>query len=181
MELNYDKEVSDAHLAAAGWGMDAFNHSNPFESHVIYVRDYRSDNTRLFTIRQDEFDVIRVPAHQPIEVMTSVIAASMIKLARGTLKINENSGLAHALVGYAKATQTYRQWRLVAGAKERLHLILNIYPTRGDDGLLRPIILRTPETVLSTTEVLMTAAQIRDVDRVNHPEWFKTKKLGGRR
>ena len=74
MELNYDKEVSDAHLAAAGWGMDAFNHSNPFESHVIYVRDYRSDNTRLFTIRQDEFDVIRVPAHQPIEVMTSVIA-----------------------------------------------------------------------------------------------------------
>ena len=66
MELNYDKEVSDAHLAAAGWGMDAFNHSNPFESHVIYVRDYRSDNTRLFTIRQDEFDVIRVPAHQPI-------------------------------------------------------------------------------------------------------------------
>lgn len=181
MELDYDKTVSDAHLAAAGWGMDAFNHSNPFESHVIYVRDYRSDNTRLFTIRQNEFDVIRAPANQPIEVMTSVIAASMIQLARGTLKINESSGLAHALVGYAKATQTYRQWRLVAGAQERLHLILNIYPTRGDDGLLRPMILRTPETVLSTTEVLKVSMDIREMDKGNHPEWFKTKKLGGRR
>ncbi|MDF5356368.1 hypothetical protein P3685_25010, partial [Vibrio parahaemolyticus] len=49
MEFDYDKSVSNAHLEAAGWGMDAFNHSNPFESHVIYVRDYRNDHIRLFT------------------------------------------------------------------------------------------------------------------------------------
>ncbi|HDX8014172.1 TPA: hypothetical protein RPP61_003974 [Escherichia coli] len=52
MEFDYDKSVSNAHLEAAGWGMDAFNHSNPFESHVIYVRDYRNDHIRLFTYRK---------------------------------------------------------------------------------------------------------------------------------
>lgn len=61
MEFDYDKSVSNAHLEAAGWGMDAFNHSNPFESHVIYVRDYRNDHIRLFTIKQADFDM-RIPA-----------------------------------------------------------------------------------------------------------------------
>lgn len=43
--------------------MDAFNHSNPFESHVIYVRDYRNDHIRLFTIKQADFDTIKLPLH----------------------------------------------------------------------------------------------------------------------
>ncbi len=42
--------------------MDAFNHSNPFESHVIYVRDYRNDHIRLFTIKQADFDTIKAAA-----------------------------------------------------------------------------------------------------------------------
>lgn len=67
MEFDYDKSVSNAHLEAAGWGMDAFNHSNPFESHVIYVRDYRNDHIRLFTIKQADFDTIKLPLLIPLD------------------------------------------------------------------------------------------------------------------
>lgn len=74
MELDYDKLVSNAHLEAAGWGMDAFNHSNPFESHVIYVRDYRNDHIRLFTIKQADFDTIKQPLHLTSDMLASVIA-----------------------------------------------------------------------------------------------------------
>lgn len=146
MEFDYDKSVSNAHIEAAGWGMDAFNHSNPFESHVIYVRDYRNDHIRLFTIKQADFDIIKLPLH-----LTS-------------------DTLAPALVGYAKTTETYRSWRRVSGAAERLHMVINIY---AGSGLLRPFIARVLKTVLTSQEVLAFSSQVKGMDVSNHPEWFR--------
>ncbi|EHQ7937243.1 MULTISPECIES: hypothetical protein [Gammaproteobacteria] len=170
MELDYDKLVSNAHLEAAGWGMDAFNHSNPFESHVIYVRDYRNDHIRLFTIKQADFDTIKQPLHLTSDMLASVIAEFISKAAKGTLNTKESNTLAPALVGYAKSTETYRSWRRVSGVGERLHMVINIY---AGSGLLRPFIARAQETVLTTQEVLVFSSQVKDLDISNHPEWFR--------
>ncbi|EPZ2110137.1 hypothetical protein ACXLIJ_004757, partial [Salmonella enterica subsp. enterica serovar Dublin] len=94
MEFDYDKSVSNAHLEAAGWGMDAFNHSNPFESHVIYVRDYRNDHIRLFTIKQADFDTIKLPLHLTSDMLASVIAEFVSKAAKGKLNTKESDTLA---------------------------------------------------------------------------------------
>lgn len=169
MKFDYDKSVSNAHLEAAGWDMDAFNHSSPFESHVIYVRDYRSDHTRLFTIKQSDFDSVKLPLLTP-EMLASVVAEFVSKAAKGKMNIKESANLASALVGYAKSTETYRSWRSVSGATERLHMIINIY---ADSGLLRPFIYRAPQTVLTTQEVLAFSSQVKNIDAANHPEWFK--------
>ena len=56
MELNYDKEVSDAHFGSCRLGMDAFNHSNLRKAMSSTCETIGATNTRLFTIRQDEFD-----------------------------------------------------------------------------------------------------------------------------
>ncbi|MBZ3672417.1 hypothetical protein JT305_10055 [Salmonella enterica subsp. enterica serovar Senftenberg] len=169
MEFDYDKSVSNAHLEAAGWGMDAFNHSNPFESHVIYVRDYRNDHIRLFTIKKADFDTIKLPLHLTSDMLASVIAEFVSKAAKG-VEYEESDTLAPALVGYAKSTETYRSWRRVSGTTERLHMVINIY---AGSGLLRPFIARAPETVLTTQELLVFSSQVKNMDVSNHPEWFR--------
>lgn len=173
MEFDYDKSVSNAHLEAAGWGMDAFNHSNPFESHVIYVRDYRNDHIRLFTIKQTDFDTIKLPLHLTSDMLASVIAEFVSKAAKGKLNAKESDTLAPALVGYAKSTETYRSWRRVSGAAERLHMVINIY---AGSGLLRPFIARAPKTVLTSQEVLAFSSQVKGMDVSNHPEWFRGRR-----
>ena len=174
MEFDYDKSVSNAHLEAAGWGIDAFNHSNPFESHVIYVRDYRNEHIRLFTIKQADFDTIKLPLHLTSYMLASVIAEFVSKAAKGKLNAKESNTLAPALVGYAKSTETYQRWRRVSGATERLHMVINIY---AGSGLLRPFIARASETVVLTTqELLVFSSQVKGMDVSNHPEWFRGRR-----
>nr|WP_217277073.1 hypothetical protein [Photorhabdus heterorhabditis] len=74
--------------------MDAFNHSNPFESHVIYVRDYRNDHIRLFTIKQADFDTIKLPLHLTSDMLASVIAEFVSKTTKGKLNTKESDTLA---------------------------------------------------------------------------------------
>ncbi|AMX16952.1 hypothetical protein A4X18_25765 (plasmid) [Escherichia coli] len=150
--------------------MDAFNQSNPFESHVIYVRDYRNDHIRLFTIKKADFDTIKLPLYLTSDMLASVIAEFVSKAAKGKLNTKESDTLAPALVGYAKSTETYRSWRRVSGATERLHMVINIY---AGFGLLRPFIARAPETVLTTQELLVFSSQVKNMDVSNHPEWFR--------
>ncbi|MFC6674044.1 hypothetical protein [Marinobacterium aestuariivivens] len=171
-EFDFDKEVATAQLEAAGWGMDAFNHGNPFESHFLYVRDYRNDHTRLFTIKQSDFEVINLPLHMTPELLAGVVADLMLSAADGKLNVKDEKRIVPGLVGYAKATETYRSWRRVSAIDERLHLVINIYPHHGHVGFLRPLILRTPNIVLTAAEVLMYSAQVRDIDERKHPEWF---------
>ena len=170
MEFDYDKSVSNAHLEAAGWGINAFNHSSPFESHVVYVRDYRNDHIRLFTINQRDFDTINIPLDITSDMQASVIAKLVFTAARRELNTKESNTLALALVGYAKSTETYRSWRRVSGTTERLHMVINIY---AGSGLLRPFIARAPETVLTTQELLVFSSQVKNMDVSNHPEWFR--------
>ncbi|EPZ2110244.1 hypothetical protein BX50_17660, partial [Escherichia coli O145:NM str. 2010C-3521] len=80
---------------------------------------------------------------------------------------------APALVGYAKSTETYRSWRRVSGATERLHMVINIY---AGSELLRPFIARAPETVLTTQELLVFSSQVKSMDVSNHPEWFRGRR-----
>nr|WP_222941675.1 hypothetical protein [Xenorhabdus sp. TS4] len=150
--------------------MDAFNHSNPFESHVIYIHDYRNDHIRLFTIKQADFDTINQPLHFTSDMLASVIAEFVSKAAKGKLNAKESDKLAPTLVGYAKSTETYRSWRRVSGVTERLHMVINIY---AGSGVLKPFIARAHETVLTTQEVMAFSSQVKSMDVSNHPEWFK--------
>ncbi|HGW1490602.1 TPA: hypothetical protein ACNPUU_002820 [Escherichia coli] len=160
MEFDYDKSVSSAHLEAAGWGINAFNHSSPFESHVFYVRDYRNDHIRLFTVNQADFDTIKLPLDLTSDMQASVIAELASTAAKRELNAEESNFMALALVGYTKSTETYRSWRRVSGATERLHMVINIY---AGSGLLRPFIARAPETVLTTQEVLVFSSQVKNM------------------
>ncbi|EOV0986130.1 hypothetical protein ACW6AV_003622 [Edwardsiella piscicida] len=169
VEFNYDKSVSNAHLETAGWEMDAFNHSNPFESHVIYVRDYRNNLIRLFTINQADFEAMKQPRELSSEMWASLVAEYVLRAAKGTLKFKDSKSLAPALIGYTKSTETYRRWRRVSEVSERLHMIINIYTT----GMLRPFIMRSTSTVLTTEEVVTASSQVKSMDATNHPDWVK--------
>ncbi len=61
MDNDFDECVSNAHLASSGWGMDCFNHSNPFESHAFYVIDYRFSTVNLLTVSRSDFNRVTPP------------------------------------------------------------------------------------------------------------------------
>lgn len=165
MEFYYDKSASSAYLETAGCHMDAFNHSGPFKNHVIYVLDYLNDHIRLFTVKQTDFNKIKMLLHISSDMLASVVTEFVSKSAKGKLNTKESDTLAPALVGYAKSAETYRSWRRVSEATERLHIIINIY---AGFGFLRSLIARTTETVLTTKKMLVLSSQIKSMDAANH-------------
>ena len=75
--FNIDKEISDSHLKSAGWNMDLFNTSNPFESHMFYVHDYAHGMVRLFSVLHEDFHQISLsglPKHTGVSNLAKEIA-----------------------------------------------------------------------------------------------------------
>jgi hypothetical protein len=112
---------------------------------------------------------------------TACLAHLMLKFEEGSLEAKEEATLVAALKVYAKGTGCYRVWCQTAKGSDRLHFLVNIYPETGDDGLLRPFICRSPDIVMHNSEVLRATSEARKQDELRHPEWFKRKKIGGRR
>jgi hypothetical protein len=164
---DFDHDVSKAHLEAAGWSLDRYFHANPFQCHVVYVRDYRTDHIQLFTIKRDDFDSIEVPFSTG--ELSAVLAELMLRLAGGRVSTKEAQALPQLLAAYVKGTQAYRVWRSQAGGHDRrLHAILNLYP----GGSVRPFIARTSDTVIAADKLMADTDQVRAMDLANHPEWF---------
>ena len=44
MNYNFDLNTSKAHLEAAGWSLEDHIEGNPFDTHVIYIHDFRCDH-----------------------------------------------------------------------------------------------------------------------------------------
>lgn len=172
MAFNYEKMISEAHLSSAGWGIDEFNHSSPFECHVIYVHDYRRKYTQLFTIKKADFEALNLPENFTSRIYATLIAELMIKAKRGTLNQDERDSLGPALAGYTRSTDTYRSWRKLAEPADRLHMVINIYQNYG---LLRPFIVRSANTVLTIGQVLTLSQQVKTLDLVKNPNWFSSK------
>lgn len=166
-DFDFDRSVSEAHLAAAGWELNTFNHSNPFDSHFIYVCDFRNEHTQLFSFSRTDFYELKVPLSA--SELSGAVCELMQKLSDGTLTDEESKILSPALAAYIKATQTFRQWQSQSDAHSRLHAILNIYP----GNTVRPFAGQSSGTVLQPEAVLSMAGGVRDMDLARHPEWFK--------
>lgn len=168
-EFNFDRDVSFAHLEGAGWNMGMHSHSNPFDCHMLYVRDYRTDHVELFTVSRSDFDRIRLDVGAG--ELSPLVVELVARRQQGTLSDEEERSFLPAMVGYIKATSTFRQWRSLASAQERLHAVLCIYPENGC--MLRPFILRESGTVVSSDNVVRLTDQVRATDLQRHPEWHR--------
>ena len=178
--FNVDKEISSSHLKSAGWNMDLFNKSNPFESHMFYVHDYAHGMVRLFSVLNEDFHQISLsgmPKELTPDSLSSVIAGLMQKLSTSSLTQEDELILVPALVGYIKSTKTYRQWVSECKTNDRLHAMLNIYPADKSEYVVRPFIAKCVNTVMTVEEVINATNQVFQMDFSRHPEWFENKKI----
>lgn len=167
--FDYDRDVSEAHLAASGWDIGAFHHSNPFECHAIYVCDYRSGRVDLFSATFSDVEKTHV-ASSP-DNLSGMVARLMQRHQRNRLSKRGIRAFLPVLLGYIKTTRTYAQWRQQADQNERMHFVLNIYP-HGRTGTVRPFVLRETRTVVDVSTLIGSSEAVRKADHANHPEWF---------
>lgn len=164
--FNFDKSVTEAHYAAAGWDIGAHNHGNPFRYHNIYIHDFRSGHIQVFTVTREDFSQTRLPEELHPTMLSGFIVHLVNQLVNGRLSEAEEGAIGPSLVSYIKKTQTYQSWCESAEANARLHAILNIYPE--DNGSkVRPFIVKSDETVLSAKEMIDLSNQVASSDRTN--------------
>jgi len=168
--FDYDKTVSEAQLAASGWDVGVFKHSNPFECHFIYVCDFRSDRYDLFSVTFSDFQKGGVDA--PAGEISPLVAKLVKRYQRGRLNKRDETMFLPALLTYVKGTRSYAQWCQQADKHQRLHFVINIYPSK-TAACLRPFILKGANKPVVNADQLMADAKIvHDHDRVRNPDWF---------
>jgi hypothetical protein len=169
-EFDFDREVSASHMKAAGWEMNDFNHSNPFNCHMFYIVDYRTGHVQVLTISKDDFELLK-PEHSP-EELGGGLGEIVMRLHANAATERDHQVLLPLLGGYIKATSSYRQWLRVSSAHERLHAFINFYPAPRGTSQCRPFMARSTAAVMHAEDVLRTSMNVHDTDRANHPEWF---------
>lgn len=172
MAFNFEKEVSQAHMEAAGWNMSDYQQHNPFESYVFYVCDYRTGQIKLYSVNKDDFHKAGAHAFANPAVLATAVTVMVHQDHQSPLDTAGLSRLVEALTGYFKSTQTYRAWTKGASSTTRLHALLNIYPQRNGEALLRPVAMTFDEVVLNEEYVHQTSQQLMMMDRQNNPGWF---------
>lgn len=168
-EFDFDRDVAKAHLDSAGWSVEQFNHSNPFDCHLFYIRDYRTGHVQVFSIRTSHLQGIE-PEADPL-ALSSALGELMLKIHGNTVTDKEQEILGVVLGGYIKRTQTFQQWKRVRTPQERLHAVINIYGSK-KAASVRPFIIRVSLPILDVDTVLKQTDQVRRMDESNHPEWF---------
>ncbi|WP_339536095.1 hypothetical protein [Pseudomonas hunanensis] len=169
MNYNFDLDISKAHLEAAGWSLEDHIEGNPFDTHVIYIHDFRCDGVKLITVKRDHFEGPRSTSG-PSEA--ALFLGTLAKRAfEGAFKGDEHACLAGAIVAYLRTTQTFHLWRRDASPTERMHAVLNIYPGSGSPWV-RPFILRCEGTVIDALELKRMTNGVAASDKARHPDWF---------
>ena len=177
MTNQIDKEISKYNLSAFGWQLGEFNHSTPFNSHVIYLRDFRSKHQQLFTVAQKDFYELKLKEDLPKDECVNFIAQIIKKLAKKK-KLNEveRQAIVPIMVHYIKSTRVFAQWRSQASPDTRLHMVMNIYhdgTTNANAVRLRPFIVMPDAVMLTAMEFLDCTSRVYNTDKKTHPEWFK--------
>lgn len=170
-EFNFDKDVSTAHFEAAGWNIDSYNHSNPFNCHLIYVRDYRTGHVQVLSMSMDDFDSLK-PKMSASE-LSGFVGELMLRTYKKTITQKELSIVLSTVGGYIKDTLTYKQWAAGKRYGERFHGFINIYGHIKGQATVRPFIIKDEDTVLSVDMVMESCDHIMLMDKKNHPEWFR--------
>jgi hypothetical protein len=167
--FNVDKEISKAHTAAAGWGLEVFEDSNPFECHCIYVVDFRQKKPqpRLMTIKKADMAEISMAGNPTLLASKAVAIQNLINSGKPVEGLV--SHLMTEVATYLKCTETYRLWVAQCGYEKRFHAVLNIYRAKGDkrDGVFRPALAGSEELMLTPKEVAAMSEMMLKRDRVS--------------
>jgi hypothetical protein len=166
-DFDFNLEVSSAHLDSAGWKMGEHHHSNPFDTHVFYLHDFKTGHMQLFTIPMTHFNDI--PSMATSSEVCGDVAQIMGKYATGKNTEKDEKMIGPAMALYIKGSLSYQVWKERKGPNNRFHAIINIY--RGDT--LRPALLDYEVAIMPADEVIATSNSIAEGDRQNHPEWFR--------
>ncbi|RYY74512.1 MAG: hypothetical protein EOO52_13185 [Gammaproteobacteria bacterium] len=168
--VNFAKSVSYGHLSANGWDLKGFNHLTPFDCHVAYVNDLRFSSLQLFTIRQTDFDSLKLIENVSCEILAGELASILHDVHVQRTSAESDPRLAPSIVNYIKRCETYRIWQSKAAASERMHLVLNVYAIPGDLAMVRPVIISSSYLYIHPTEILQVSSQAEAIDRQRHPD-----------
>lgn len=171
-QIDFDKEVSKAHLEAAGWELNGFNSYNPFECQFVYVHDVDHQRIQLLSMHQSDFSNAFVPAEVPIGVMAHKLARVFLAAHAGQSQIESDPLFLPVLMAYIKSSRSYAVWR--EQSRARLHFFLNIYNlSRGvDAAYVRPFAAGSNDIIMQSKDVKAFSKHVLDSDRVNNPMWF---------
>lgn len=171
--MDFNKEVTAAHLNATGWVLDncLVAAATPFDSHFFYIRDFRDESVRLYSVTLAAFDLVRIPAEYPVELVDHLVSL-LSRISSGELEIAATSAFCELLTLYVKTTRTYCVWQGMMKASDRFHMVINIYPAGSNSVSLRPFMISSETPVASLEQVLSTSSDVARLDRITHPQWF---------
>lgn len=170
-QIDLDREISNAHLGAAGWEMTQFNHSNPFDSVFIYLCDIDRNSYQLFSVPRSDFAEFQ-DLDAPITYLAHLIAESLEFAYRSPEHKMSDNTFIFKVMAYVKGTKCYRLW--LAQGVEQLHFVINLYHTQKgvEHAMLRPFVANANETVISANSLKEYAQEVLKLDREHMPQWF---------
>lgn len=173
MELDFDKEVAQAHMNAAGWKMDDSTRcDNPFNCHIFYICDYWHGKSQVISVDKDRFYQSNTHVKLSSQALSIVVLGMIEQEQHAPLNSSDMGAFVEALTGYIKSTQTYRLWTEQASGDARLHAVLNIYPRSTGGGILRPTTIGSEKLVADADDVMAFSRHVREIDGKRHPDWF---------
>lgn len=162
--IEIDEMITTAHCDATGWQLEEHTQKTPFETHAFYVHDYRSGHIQLFTtpVTLTVQDLKAGPIHEMSRLL-SIAMQSLVEDPKNSRWVNT---AAFAAAAYVFQSKSYQQWGLKHRATDRLHAIINIYPSMSGDPITRPAILNNESpTALMDAQVVMSASlEVRRMD-----------------
>jgi len=166
----FDQAVTQSHMTLAGWEQGTHRAGNPFVSHYIYIVDYRtkSPTMSLYGMLCEQFHELSIDASKS-QLVDAVTALADLANEHDTVAVDEHAAL---LFGYFKSTRTYALWLAKAGARDRFHAVINMYPN-GVGACVRPFVAFPDGAVMSLQKLVRDSATVSKLDRQNHPEWFQ--------
>ncbi|EOC0011584.1 hypothetical protein ACI0X9_003268 [Cronobacter turicensis] len=177
MSMQTDKESAKHILGRHGWKMGEFNHTALANTHVIYIRDFRTKHSQLFTVSKNDFDNSVIAEDLPVDECINFVGQVMKKISKGKSLIKEESiTIVPVLVHYIKKTRCYKQWCELSGLGESLHMLINIYYDAVEDEKalrFRPFIVKPESEMLTAKQFMDCTAMVHADDRRRHPEWFR--------
>lgn len=169
--VDVDLEISKAHLSAAGWKLENFNHSNPFESYFIYLNDIDRNNCQMFTVSKSDFAEFSMPLDVTPGMLAYLVAESVEAYGESNAQLDPT--FLFKVMAYIKSTKCYGVW--LKQGSQKLHFCINLYHSRKgvDKAMLRPYIANSEALVISADDIQSYAQEVFKLDQASQPNWFE--------
>lgn len=169
--VDVDFEISKAHISAAGWKLDNFNHSNPFGSYFIYINDIDRNKNQMFTVSKSYFAEFSVPLDVTAAMLAYLVAESVEACSESNDHVDPT--FLFKLIAYIKSTKCYGVW--VKQGHQKLHFCINLYHTNKgvNKTMLRPFVAQSDELVIHASSMHAYAQEVMKIDQERMPQWFQ--------